>query len=43
MTVDEWSSRWKRNDRFPDCLACGSTATKAGLVLHSCSIQPVSA
>lgn len=28
MTVDEWSSRWKRNDRFPDCLACGSTATK---------------
>ena len=28
MTVDEWSAGWKRNDRFPDCLACGSTATK---------------
>lgn len=28
MTVDEWSSRWKRNDDFPDCLACGSTNTK---------------
>ena len=28
MTVDEWTSRWKRNDRFPECLACGSTATK---------------
>jgi len=24
MTVDEWSSRWKRNDDFPDCLHCGS-------------------
>lgn len=28
MTVDEWTSRWKRNDRFPECLACGGTATK---------------
>ena len=28
MTVDEWSARWKRNDRFPDCLACGATNTK---------------
>ena len=28
MTVDEWTSRWKRNDRFPECLACDSTATK---------------
>jgi hypothetical protein len=28
MTVDEWTSRWKRNERFPDCLACGGAATK---------------
>jgi len=28
MTVDEWSSRWKPNERFPDCLSCGSTNTK---------------
>jgi len=28
MTVDEWSSRWKRNDDFPNCLACGSNNTK---------------
>lgn len=28
MTVDEWTSRWKRNDRFPECLACDGTATK---------------
>jgi len=28
MTVSEWTSRWKQNDRFPDCLACGSTNTK---------------
>jgi hypothetical protein len=28
MTVDEWASRWKRNDDIPDCLACGSTNTK---------------
>merc|ERR1712017_52476 len=28
MTVDEWSCRWKRNDDFPDCLACGSLNTK---------------
>ena len=28
MTVDEWAKRWKRNDRFPDCLACGATNTK---------------
>merc|ERR1711934_1201880 len=28
MTVDEWSARWKRNDDFPDCLACGSLNTK---------------
>merc|ERR1712144_184546 len=28
MTVDEWSCRWKRNEDFPDCLACGSLNTK---------------
>jgi hypothetical protein len=28
MTVDEWISRWKQNERFPDCLSCGSTNTK---------------
>ena len=28
MTVDEWISRWKQNERFPDCLSCGSTDTK---------------
>jgi len=28
MTVDEWISRWKPNERFPDCLSCGSTNTK---------------
>lgn len=28
MTIDEWSSRWKRNDDFPDCLNCGSKNTK---------------
>lgn len=28
MTVDEWSSRWKRNDDLPDCLNCGSKNTK---------------
>lgn len=28
MTVEEWASRWKRNDDFPDCLQCGSTNTK---------------
>merc|ERR1712241_1194877 len=28
MTVDEWSARWKRNEDFPDCLACGSLNTK---------------
>mmetsp|Transcript_39967 Transcript_39967/g.55557 ORF Transcript_39967/g.55557 Transcript_39967/m.55557 type:complete len:154 (+) Transcript_39967:170-631(+) len=28
MTIDEWTSRWKRNDDFPDCLACGSKNTK---------------
>ena len=26
MTVDEWSSRWKRNDDYPECLHCGSTS-----------------
>lgn len=26
MTVDEWSSRWKRNDDFPECLHCGSAS-----------------
>jgi hypothetical protein len=36
MTVDEWSSRWGRNDKFPDCLACGSTSTKVGPT-QSCS------
>ena len=28
MTVDEWISRWKQNERLPDCLSCGSTDTK---------------
>ena len=28
MSVDEWSSRWKRNDDFPECLSCGSKNTK---------------
>lgn len=28
MTVTEWSARWKRNEDFPDCLACGSLNTK---------------
>ena len=28
MTIDEWTARWKRNDDFPDCLACGSKNTK---------------
>lgn len=28
MSVAEWSSRWKRNDDFPDCLNCGSLNTK---------------
>jgi hypothetical protein len=28
MTVDEWSSRWKKNDAFPECLQCGSKSTK---------------
>jgi len=28
MTIEEWSYHWKRNDRFPDCLICGSTNTK---------------
>ena len=26
MSVDEWSSRWKRNDDYPECLHCGSTS-----------------
>lgn len=28
MSVDEWASRWKRNDDFPVCLKCGSNDTK---------------
>ncbi|GIL82954.1 hypothetical protein Vretifemale_11645, partial [Volvox reticuliferus] len=30
MSVAEWSSRWKRNEDFPTCLAedCGSTDTR---------------
>ena len=28
MTVDEWSQYWKRNEDYPDCLACGSLNTK---------------
>ncbi|EFJ48586.1 hypothetical protein VOLCADRAFT_90712 [Volvox carteri f. nagariensis] len=30
MSVGEWSSRWKRNDDFPACLAeeCGSSDTR---------------
>lgn len=25
MTVDEWSSRWKRNEDYPLCLHCGDS------------------
>eukprot|EP00967_Tisochrysis_lutea_P148505 scaffold283949_cov15-Tisochrysis_lutea.AAC.1 len=28
MTVDEWAARWKKNEDFPECLACGSKQTK---------------
>jgi hypothetical protein len=28
MSVNEWSSRWKNNDDFPECLSCGSKNTK---------------
>lgn len=28
MTIEEWASRWKRNDDFPECLSCGGTRTK---------------
>jgi hypothetical protein len=28
MTVDEWAARWKPNEAFPECLACGGTNTK---------------
>lgn len=28
MTVDEYTALWKRNDDFPDCLACGGMNTK---------------
>jgi hypothetical protein len=28
MSVDEWSSRWKPNDAWPECLQCGSKNTK---------------
>lgn len=28
MAVQEWSSRWKRNDDLPQCLRCGSKNTK---------------
>lgn len=28
MSVDEWTARFKRSEEFPDCLGCGSTATK---------------
>ena len=27
MTVDEWSSRWKCNDDYPECLHCGSSTS----------------
>ena len=26
--MDEWAARWKRNEDYPDCLACGSLNTK---------------
>lgn len=28
MAVEEYTALWKRNDDFPDCLACGSLNTK---------------
>lgn len=28
MSVDEWAHRWKTNQEFPECLACGSSNTK---------------
>lgn len=28
MTVDEWTSNWKRNGDLPDCLVCGSLRTR---------------
>jgi hypothetical protein len=28
MTIEEWAARWKCNDDFPECLACGGTRTK---------------
>jgi len=28
MTVEEWASRWKKNEAFPECLHCGGAATK---------------
>lgn len=28
MTVREWAARWKPNEAWPECLACGSTDTK---------------
>ena len=28
MTVDEWSSRWKPNPDYQECLACGSMNTR---------------
>ena len=37
MTVDEWSSRWKRNDDFPDRLNCGSKNTKEHHFTQACN------
>lgn len=28
MTIEEWCARWKRNEDYPDCAACGSDNTK---------------
>ena len=39
MTVDEWAKRWKRNDDFPDCLACGSSSTKEHHFTQACCVQ----
>ena len=28
ISTFRWAARWKRNDDYPDCLACGSMNTK---------------
>ena len=37
MSVAEWSSRWKRNDDFPECLNCGSLNTKEHHFIQACT------